>query len=849
MNYEETFWKVIKNKILFKIILKNINNNKNYSINYFSKSKEFPPMHSIEWLISNNKKSILEYKIINHHYLALGKSPIYGKFYRIFSFFSNEDNPVLYRSLIYMFPKYFEPSTKQLQDRINESIESNNLNVLKVMCDPNGQCKHQPTANDFILSLKNNKLIISSWIGETFPGIHYIFGVSQLRSTQLFEFLFQYIDDHHNEIDFNRFTLFQIISTLLNNCQFSHSIELINNIEMLKQYLFNICPIKNSWSIDNLFHSCQLILKFNSIIKNLKEESKSFYYKEDNENQKQKEEEEEEGKEKEEKDGLDGLLKINFSNYQKTLLLKNAMEFSNYSINIKIRKLLKIYLSSLDDSIVEALISNEPLYKSWYGFYNYGSSSSSSGDDNDNDGQDDNFHNQMKKSIHDYFHCNSHLEALKNGDFLLLKKWFTDQLKENPNEIPFVQLIRDINTTSTLTNEPISIFSNCNGNDEENKSKRLEFIKYLLFESNILQDHLLNPWLLFCLVLKFNDYPLIEMVFNNLSKELIKQKKSSTFSQYQNDYLNLGKLVKNENAMELLYPHFPFNDQIIIENKPYWDFKEWRKNGRVDLFEVFESFIPNEQRIVYSTSTLVTPKGSLFRNTAPFEIGFYGNELLCLLNALAKPNLYEISATKEILFKVDEETTIDDIGFIKLIISEMSNEYKYCFTDLKKGSFEIFGENFVQFLDWFFSNRQTDITSDKFIHSKKEIWLITMKYIAGGDHFNEYFTKLNSAQFFDNLTIKNSIFELVARFGDIHFIDKIIQHYFNGIFPLENNSITDAFNRLIQSTISNGHLKLLEYFNLNFKSTFFNSSLFKQIKLNIINNNQLEFNDYILNLN
>ncbi|KAM9973817.1 hypothetical protein ACTFIW_010950 [Dictyostelium discoideum] len=824
MDYEEEiFWKVIKNKLLFKIIIKFINN-KDYSISYFPKSKEFPPQHSIGWLISNKKKSILEYKIKNHHYLALGKNPIYGKFYKIFSIFSNDEyDPILYRSLIYMFSDYFLPSSKDLQDRINEAIESNNLNVLKVMCDPNGQCKHQPTVNDYILSLQNNRFKIALWIGETFPGIHHIFEYNKLKSTQLFKTLFQFIDyKHRNEVEFNRFTLFKIIKNLLNNCQFSYSVELVHNMEILKQNLFNVCPIKNGWSIENLLNSCELILKFNIIFTKLKEE---------NENENFKLEDFELEKQQEENEKLKiKLLNIKFSNYQKSLLLNN--EIKEFSIKLKIRKLLKIYLSSLDSIILGAIISNEPLYKSWYAIVD---NDLDLGNNEDNNGGDYTSNDQitLKNDSIENFHCNSHLEALKNGDFLLFKKWFN----ENQDEIPLIRLLKDLNTISTFYKEPLLIFSNCNGNDSESKSKRLDFIIYLLYESNILQDHLLNPWLFFCLILKFNDYELIEMVFNHLSEELIKEEKNSIFDQYKDEYLDLGNLVNNENAIKLIHPYFPWGSNEIAQNTPYWNFKEWRKNGRVDLFEVIESFVPKDLRIIYSTNT---------------EIGFYGNELLCLLNSLSKPHLYEIPTPRKILFKVDEETTTEDIGFIKLIISETSDQYEYCFTNLKKGGFEIIGENFVEFFDWFFSNRQNDITTNKFVHPNKKTWLLTMKYISGGEHFNEYFKNLNSTQFFENEIVKNQIFDLVAKFGDIHFIDKIIKYYFNGIFPLvevENNSITDSFYRLIHSTISNGHLKLLEYFNLNFKSTFFKSSLFNQIKLNIINNNQLEFSKYILNLN
>ncbi|KAM9978024.1 hypothetical protein ACTFIY_011770 [Dictyostelium cf. discoideum] len=845
MNYEEEiFWKVIKNKLLFKIIIKFINY-KDYSISYFPKSSEFPPQHSIEWLICNNKKSILEYKIKNHHYLALGKSTIYGKFYKIFSIFSNDEyDPILYRSLIYMFSDYFSPLSKDLQDRINEAIESNNLNVLKVMCDPNGQCKHKPTVNDYILSLKNNRFKIALWIGETFPGIHHIFEYSKLKSTQLFGTLFKFIDNykHRNEVEFNRFTLFQIIKNLLNNCQFSYSVEHINNMEILKQNLFNVCPIKNGWSIENLINSSELILKFNNVFIKLKDENENenenLKLQEDFEFEKQqKEKEKNEQNEKNEKLKIK-LFSIKFSNYQKCLLLKN--EIKEFSIKLKIRKLLKIYLSSLDTMILDAIISNEPLYKSCYAIYDNSLNIGYSQDDDDDDDDDDDGNGDLTPNEQinikendsiENFHCNSHLEALKNGDFLLLKKWFN----ENQDEIPLIQLLKDLNTISIFSKEPLLIFSNCNGNDSESKSKRLDFIIYLLYESDILQDHLLNPWLLFCLILKFKDYELIEMVFNNLSEELIKAEKNSIFNQYRDEYLNLGNLVNNENTIKLIHPYFPWGSNEIANNTPFWNFKEWSKNGRVDLFEVIESFVPKDYRIVYSLNT---------------EIGFYGNELLCLLNSLSKPHLYEIPTPRMILFKVDEETTTEDIGFIKLIITEISDQFEYCFTNLKKGGFEIIGENFVQFFNWFFSNRQNDITSNRFVHPNKKTWLMTMKYISGGEHFNEYFKTLNPTQFFENEIIKNQIFDLVAKFGDIHFIDKIIKYYFNGIFPLvENNySITDSLYRLILSTISNGHLKLLEYFNLNFKSTFFKSSLFNQIKLNIINNNQLEFSQYILNL-
>ncbi|EGC37432.1 hypothetical protein DICPUDRAFT_76980 [Dictyostelium purpureum] len=654
---EILFWKTIRNKIIFNKILKYLSNGPN-----FNSYKYYEIIH-VDWMINNNKKELLEYKVKNGDYLIFNLPFLNNKNKATNNKNKNKNNRTINLN-IYNKPNFQSPQNNDLYTKLFKFIKKDTDFYINLF---------RNYSNYFLIDIEAT--IIQAIKEKSFSALKVLFSYYNAKltieqeqniirntiNTRNFKSL-----NYIVESKFLRHHPIQItpkdIIILFNDCPFGE-IGISTNVANDAVYDLksgtqdNTNREERSFKLSKLIHACKLINYILDPVVFTIETAHQFDASAILTN--------------------DAISLLGFTKQQLNTSIIGLLKSDN-NISSSIEKLIKMYLS---------ITNQQNKNIRYYLTFNNG-------------------------SINDQVIINMEIKetfskccmiAFRYGNYTLIKRWFNRLSKTNI----FFEMILFQSWVGELFKRyesPDFLFEHCNfdHNKENIEIKKRNFINSIchdISDSELNKDFKFHPLLVFCLCVATDDLDLIKYAHSKLHNLISTIELDPVLLErhllHHHFSLCLYRYIRSPQVLDYIYKHFNNNGSIPVNGT---SITSWYHFGKTNLLKHYQTLIEMND-----------PEARV-----PFSRKPYGIEN----QVSSKSVVHILSNTRK--FRIDYHYMIECIDGQFIDIVEL-DDIKYiisnCHCSAKRVKFNIImvmtspkftqGEK-IEFFDWFFRNNPSN---------------------------------------------------------------------------------------------------------------------------------------------
>ncbi|KAN0008608.1 hypothetical protein ACTFIU_009333 [Dictyostelium citrinum] len=844
-NYETLFWKVFKNRYLFKMIM----NHTHYFRNII---KSYDSIISVEEMLNENKIEMIKDKVKRNQYLVFK-----GGYFR--SLFSKiQDDIEFYQCLF----KYYKISIPDFNDNqfffAMELSHCNCFGGLQVYIE---QFNFKPDQRLLNKSIESGSIDVAQLLIKLLP-ITTTIDTNQILNLLVssnFNFKLS-ISSTNNVLEriFKRYrTIIELFSTnppppttttttttTTKLKSLNHLLKLKDINEKIKNQFKSVlidplCPIINGFNLNDLINACHCI-----IVILLSNEPKNF--------------------------AVDVEKIINNKNQ---LFSKQQLDSSIVSpINHDSNKIVKDNIRLLLDFYYSNCSSFLNCSKNFLNIYYCCSGS------NNQEQQQQHYHHpphqqqreddEILKGIFDEslkylnnvqksFEANSVeflKQILKLGDYILLKEWF-NFVSHNSLSIITTLMYEDSKQKKEIKNH--YLFIGCR-NDFNKQMNFLDLAIRDIKNKDINKKEKLDPWFLFFCLVGFDNIQLMKHLVNQLkgkggddgdgngenrSSNYLK-KVPTTINQSDHFPLLISSSIKSTEMLDYIGKEFP---QLLFNS----EYSIWFHLKNLDLLKYYiESFnkITNLYPVLKLKNFEIPSSFSIIRYVIENPNIFKYDGII----AIIKPFDYRSYSNKELIATYQYMVEKTEIKFYPSLFC-----FHYSYDLLQPPIF------ILQFIDWLFDRYSLDAFKENGrFNLQDDCFLIKYLYLTGrfsgkNNNSNLYNNNNNNnnSDEQDETSIKNIelfpknwrgnytslrlIYKFIANYSDTNAFDFIMNRFYKEVSQGKYsqallNGIKDNISDILRSAVEYGQLKFLQHIQSNY------SVLFKtNLKTSILTNNQL----------